>query len=362
MEFDNNIIIDYVNNSEYAPFLFSYDQSGNILSSNKSFKKLVCQNTNLNIKDVLINFEPFFPESIYKGNLSLKVPDFEVFTANGTIAHRNDIYDVMCGIDAYEQLDLERQLFSTNQQIANLSRDLFKQKHQLEKLNKLKDEFVSMLSHDLRGPLRRVNSFAQLLEINLNLDKEKEEAGYLQFIRNESQLMHQMVVDILNFEAIESGKFKLNIEQINIHDLIKEMKDVFAQSLNEKSINLQLILKAADRTIEVDKVKVRQVLENILINCIKFSPEKEYVKIETADNSQGINIIISDGGPGFSEEDLAELFEPFRKGLAAGSNSESFGFGMSIVKKIVNSHGGSIKVENGKQGGAVFDITLPLTQ
>jgi signal transduction histidine kinase len=172
-------------------------------------------------------------------------------------------------------------------------------------------------------------------------------------------MMHQMVIDILNYEAIESGKFKLNLEYADLHSLINETLQVFNNSIAEKSITLKPSLQAALHHSNIDAVKMRQVIENLLINCIKYTPEGSDITVKTWNEQDRIFTLISDNGRGFSEKELGELFVPFKKGLAAGNVSDSFGLGMSIVKKIIESHGGTISAANAPGGGAQFTITLP---
>jgi signal transduction histidine kinase len=353
---------NYAQKSVNAPLIFSYNRQGLIQEANDSLNALAGQSRErLNVTDIFVNFDPLFDQDEYQGLTSVNLSSLGTFSVQADIKRREDMYFAICSVNFREQLELEKKLMMTNQEISNLSREVFKQKEQLERVNKLKDEFVSILSHDLRGPLRRINSFAQLLKMTLEPAVGSDIAEYLNFINKESLLMHRMVVDILNFEAIESGKFKLNPEKVDIQKIFMELFDVFQSSLQEKAVKLDIRTESANSEIEVDRVKIRQVIENIVINCIRYSPEQGVVCIKTFDADSGLlGITISDEGPGFTDEEIKELFVPFRKGIAAGSSSVSFGFGMAIVKRIVSSHHGSLEVKNAPTGGAMFTIKLPV--
>ncbi len=358
---DSRRILDSFENSEFAPLLFTYDREGRILHANASAESLLSERVNdLNIKEILINIDPCGINDIYEGRISIQLPDTNVFGAQVVIEKNDNLFFAVCYADVKEQLMLEKKLFQTNQQVANLSRNLFKKNFELEKTNSLKDEFVSILSHDLRGPLRRVHSFAELLELDLAGKITEDQKEYLCFIKKESKIMHQMVLDILNYEAIESGKFKLNLQNVDVNELVTELVAGTARSAAEKNIRIQPQLNAAAPVITADYVKIRQVIENVMTNCVKYTPEDGIVSIET-DNSPGfVHITIKDNGTGFGSGEIETIFEPFRKGLAAGSKSDSFGFGMAIVKKIVDSHKGQIVVSNVPTGGAQFEIQFPI--
>ena len=346
--------------SEFAPLLFTYDEKGKILHTNRSARALLSdQVCDLNIKEVFINIDPCSINDIYEGTVTIQLPDTNVFGVQAVIEKNEALFSAVCYADVKEMLTLGKKLFETNQQIANLSRNLFKKNFELEKLSSLKDEFVSILSHDLRGPLRRVHSFAELLELDLADKITAEQTEYLKYIKKESKIMHQMVLDILNYEAIESGKFKLNLESVNINELVKELLDGASRLAGEKDIHIQSSPEASPGVLSADYVKIRQVVENIMTNCIKYTPRKGTVVIETTNCPGFICIRIKDNGPGFEPNEIATIFEPFRKGLAAGNKSDSFGFGMAIVKKIIDSHHGMITVSNAPTGGAQFDIQLP---
>ncbi len=358
--FDLTKILKSFHSSEFSPLLFTYDKNGTILHLNRSARSLLSdQACGLNIREIFINIDPCSINDTYEGRVSIQLPDTNVFGTQTVIERDGDNFFAICYADVKEQLMLEKKLFETNQQVANLSRNLFKKNFELEKLNNLKDEFVSILSHDLRGPLRRVHSFAELLELDLADKITAEQSEYLKYVKREAKIMHQMVLDILNYEAIESDKFKLNLENIDINEIVKELADSLTRFAAEKNIRIQPMLNASPAVIKGDYVKIRQVMENIITNCIKYTPVDGVVTIEVGTCHDLVCISIVDNGTGFGPNEIETIFEPFRKGLAAGSKSDSFGFGMAIVKKIIDSHRGTIIVSNVPTGGARFDIKLP---
>lgn len=358
--FDSETILDGFHRCEFAPLLFAYDGGGEIVYANKSAQKLLCKALKgTSISEVFANFNPFFEDEQYEGKLSIQLPGMHVFGVHAMIKHVGSRFEAVCFVDVEELLMLERRLFQTNQEISNLSRELFRQKSELQRVNKFRNEFVSILSHDLRGPLRRVHSFAEVLELSLESKLDENMRQYLNFIKKESKVMYQMVLDILNFEAIESGKFKLNLENIDIKALIAEVVGGAQSAADEKNMRIDCAYCTETPILHADYVKIRQVVDNLITNCIKYTPKGGVVSIDLRAAGDEIRLTVSDNGPGFTQEEIKTIFEPFRKGLAAGSQSDSFGFGMSIVKKIVESHAGTIQVSNADGGGAKFVIILP---
>lgn len=361
IHFDSDAILKAFQESEFAPLLFNYNADGLIIYANKAADKLLGKKLlGSNISSVFANFDPFLPNPNYEGKLSIQLPGLHVFGVYAQINCRNSHYEAICFVDVEELLLLERRLFQTNQEISNLSRQLYKQKSELERIGKLRDEFVSILSHDLRGPLRRVHSFAEILEATLASTLDDNHREYINFIKNESKIMYQMVLDILNYEAIQSGKFKLNIQAVDVKEVIRELIDSAKSTAAEKNLKIISTLCDEDAVIEADYVKIRQVLDNLFTNCLKYAPDDGKVFFELDNIGSEVRIVVADNGVGFTDEEIATIFEPFRKGLAAGSKSDSFGFGMSIVKKIVESHSGRIEVGNAESGGAKFVLSLPV--
>lgn len=229
-----------------------------------------------------------------------------------------------------------------------------------EEASRLKDEFLATVSHELRSPLNIIFGWARLLRAG-NLDQVAVTRA-LETIERNATLQAQIIEDLLDVSRIVSGKIHLNIQPFDLAPLIKTAKDAMLPSAEAKKIRLLESLDPQTSPALIDPDRIQQVIGNLLSNAIKFTPRGGQVEIRLEQEGSEALISVSDTGIGISPEFLPYVFERFRQ--ADGSSTRKhggLGLGLSIVRYLVELHGGSVAVESpGKGKGATFRVKLPL--
>ncbi|MDZ7771843.1 MAG: HAMP domain-containing sensor histidine kinase [Balneolaceae bacterium] len=259
---------------------------------------------------------------------------------------------------------LYEEMTKLNNELAMAQRKLAKKTSQLERINEQKNMMLGMAAHDLRNPLSAILGFSSLLL------EDHEESGcftdqQLDFIReihSSSKLMLHMVEDMLDISSIESGKVEINRQEVDLVDLMRHTASLYRGESDKKGIALCLQLTDEPRRIEADRHKLVQVLNNLLSNAIKYSESGTTVTLgmheEKANDS--VTFFVRDEGVGISEEDIDKLFQPFAKLKSRPTAGErSTGLGLAITRKIVQAHGGRIRVESEVGRGSTFYVSLP---
>lgn len=233
---------------------------------------------------------------------------------------------------------------------------LERQKRSLMELNELKNHFLGMAAHDLRNPLNVIRGLSEVLLI-MDVSAE-EKVEFLQTINQGSEHMLTLINDLLDISVIESGRLDLNIAPGDLGDLIGERVSFFQHKAKEKNIRIETRFEEiAD--VRFDRARLAQVVDNLITNAIKFSPPDTTIQVRTAREGGGAFFLVKDQGPGLSEADQAKLFGAFQRLTAQPTGGEeSTGLGLSIVKKIVDAHGGRVKVESALGGGSEFKVEL----
>lgn len=229
----------------------------------------------------------------------------------------------------------------------------------LLELDKLKDEFVSLTSHELRSPLTAINGYLSLvLRPETKLDEKTREK--LKRVYESGERLVALVNDMLDVSRIESGRIQLNPQRFSLSQLVSEVKDELATKSGVKKLQLVLTVEKEYEVI-ADKAKIRQVIINILDNAIKFTPEKGLINMKISQNGPMVEMLISDTGIGISQEDLPKLFTKFGRldsSYIGISVSQGTGLGLYISKKLIEASGGKIEAESAQGKGTCFRFTL----
>lgn len=261
----------------------------------------------------------------------------------------------------YKNLELEKTYRQLN--ITNL--ELAKKNEELKKLNQEKNQFLGMAAHDLRNPLSVIEGYSTILQEILENSISKDAYKMLGNIQRSSAFMVNLINDLLDISVIESGKVLLNLKNVDLPDLIKELL-VFLQTIaSKKQITIFSHFQDHIPLIQCDSDKMVQVLNNIIGNAIKFSPPGKEVHISLSFNQQEntVTIEIKDQGVGISPEEIPTIFSAFVKGKKKGTAGESStGLGLAIANKIIEAHHGLLRVESELGKGSTFFVKLPVTQ
>jgi signal transduction histidine kinase len=262
---------------------------------------------------------------------------------------------ILCGLGFFLLL---RKLAALTEEKMVSERRLQESEAELRELNELKNKFLGIAAHDLRNPINVIGGMSQMI-IKLDLADEKKKE-FIETINRVSGQMLNLLNDLLDISAIESGNFTLRPEMCDVADVIAERVDLIA--LNAETKNIEITTEIAEvPQFAFDRERVAQVLDNLLGNAIKFSPEETTIHV-TAKATDGFAwIAIQDQGPGIPAEERDRLFGTFeRLSVQPTGGEKSTGLGLAIVKKIVEAHDGEIFVESELGTGTCFTVALPL--
>lgn len=231
-----------------------------------------------------------------------------------------------------------------------------------KEVDKMKSEFVSTVSHEFRTPLTSISMAVDLLLEDDNVDKEGKQE-LLTIIREDSERLNNLVSELLDLSKMESGKIEMEIQDVDINDVINEVKRAFKIQLDEKNIELKIDTKDITRMIKADVNKISWVVGNIVGNALRYTSEdgSGVIEIITREVNNNMLIRISDNGVGISEKDQKIIFEKFvqikdKDGQVTGSS----GLGLAICSEIVKAHFGEIWVDSNIGEGSSFYFTLKL--
>jgi len=226
--------------------------------------------------------------------------------------------------------------------------------------DRLKDEFLAVLSHELRTPLNAILGYARLLRGGM-LTGEKADRGLETLERNASALT-QIVEDVLDISRIVSGKIRLDVQPVELQLVIHNSIATVQPAADAKQIRLQTVIDPTIGPVSGDPNRLQQVVWNLLSNAVKFTPKGGRVQVRLERVNSHVEIIVSDTGSGIKPEFLPHVFERFRQADAGTTRKTGgLGLGLSIVRHIVELHGGSVTAASeGEHKGATFRVKLPL--
>jgi CheY-like chemotaxis protein/nitrogen-specific signal transduction histidine kinase len=228
-----------------------------------------------------------------------------------------------------------------------------------ERANRLKDEFLATISHELRNPLNAILGWAHMLRLGKLTDVNAERA--VETIYRNAKSQAQLVSDLLDVSRIISGKLRLDVRTVDLIYIINAAIDSIRPAAEAKSIRLQTMLDPAAGPISGDADRLQQIVWNLLTNAVKFTPKGGRIQVRVQRINSHVEITVSDSGVGISKEFLPYVFDRFRQGDASITRTHGgLGLGLSIVRQLVDLHGGSVNVQSEGEGkGATFTITLP---
>lgn len=228
-----------------------------------------------------------------------------------------------------------------------------------ERANRLKDEFLATISHELRNPLNAIMGWAHMLQLG-NLNEANTERAVETIYRN-AKSQSQLVSDLLDVSRIISGKLRLDVRAVDLIYIVNAAIDSIRPAADAKSIRLQTILDPAAGPISGDADRLQQVVWNLLTNAVKFTPKGGKIQVQVQRIDSHVEIVVRDSGVGISQEFLPYVFDRFRQADASTTRIHGgLGLGLSIVRQLVDLHGGTVSVQSEGEGkGSTFTIILP---
>ena len=252
---------------------------------------------------------------------------------------------------------------SLNNELINLQRELARKNADLIHLNDLKNKFLGMAAHDLRNPIGIIYSYSDFLRDETKDVLSAEHKEFLEIINSSAQFMLALIDDLLDITRIESGKIDLHNEFFPIEQLMSKIVSLNRVLSQKKNISIELIISKPGLIVNADGPKLEQVFNNLISNAIKFSIAGTVIKVDISGAEKSVLIGVHDQGQGIPEAEIDKLFKPFQKTSVKSTGGEkSTGLGLSIAKRIVEAHGGSIRVESIVGEGTMFYVELPEAQ
>ena len=230
---------------------------------------------------------------------------------------------------------------------------------ELERVNVMKDEFLATLSHELRTPLNAVLGWSEVL---LSRATDARTRKGLETIVRNARAQAQLIEDLLDMNRIMSGKLRLDVQLMDLKAVVEAALEAVQPSVDAKGITLQRTIDPTVTPIFGDPNRLQQVIWNLLTNAVKFTPINGKIEVTVQRVGASVEVLVRDTGVGISAEFLPQVFERFRQ--ADSSTTRRFGglgLGLSIVKQLVELHGGTISAQSpGDGAGASFIVSLPL--
>jgi signal transduction histidine kinase len=265
---------------------------------------------------------------------------------------REDL-DLVDGLADELAIQLERIRLHEEVVIERTSRE------KLDELNRLKTEFISTFSHELRTPMSSIQSLAEMLGSGKITDAARREE-LLGTISAESGRLSRMIHNILDFGKIEHEAKTFIFRKTDIRDIVQDAADVFRHELEARGFTAAVDLPDHPVVLEADRDALKQCLINLIDNAMKYSAEIKEIGLRLLEEAGRVEILVWDKGIGIPEEEREKIFEEFhRVPRGARLNPKGVGLGLKIVKHIVESHGGRILVEGRAGGGSVFRLIFP---
>ena len=247
-------------------------------------------------------------------------------------------------------------------QIEDRSRLLSSEKlarNEAERANRLKDEFLATISHELRNPLNAIMGWAHMMRLGKLTPANVERA--VETIYRNAKSQTQLVADLLDVSRIISGKLRLDVRSVDLIQIVDSAIDSIRPAADAKGIRLQTMLDPSAGPITGDSDRLQQVVWNLLTNAIKFTPKGGRIQIKLHRVDSHVEVVVTDSGIGISKDFLPHVFDRFRQADASTTRIHGgLGLGLSIVHQLVALHGGTVNVQSEGEGkGATFTISLP---
>jgi PAS domain S-box-containing protein len=227
--------------------------------------------------------------------------------------------------------------------------------------NRAKDEFLAVLSHELRTPLNAVYGWARMMQTR-QLDEETSARALDAIVRNANAQV-QLIDDLLDVSRVINGKMRLDIRPVDVNEAVRAALDAVGPAAVAKRQNIEAVLDPSGTVVNCDPGRVQQIVWNLVMNAVKFTPAGGHVKVVLSRTGDRVEIVVSDSGQGIPAHVLPYVFDRFRQWDSSSTRAHSgLGLGLALVKHLTELHRGTVSAESAGEGkGSTFKVTLPVT-
>ncbi|MCB0357481.1 MAG: CHASE2 domain-containing protein, partial [Bdellovibrionales bacterium] len=233
---------------------------------------------------------------------------------------------------------------------------LEQEKIYLFKVEKMKDNFISLFSHDLKTPIAKIQAICDRL---ITDNPTNQLMSDLELLRRESQKLHKYIQSILQITRVESKDFKINKDSYDINEIIKEaferLKVLFIAKGQKVELDLEPLF-----LIEIDGQLVREVIINLLENASKYSPAGSTIQVSSHEDENGVYFVVKDQGPGINKQEVEKVFEKFYRGKDQLNKTKGSGLGLYLAKYFIELHGGKLNFKSDLGKGSEVSFCLPV--
>jgi two-component system NtrC family sensor kinase len=226
----------------------------------------------------------------------------------------------------------------------------------LKELDRLKNDFIHTVSHDLRSPLTSILGYTELIERTGPLNENQQE--FIQRLQGSIQHITALVNDLLDLGRLEAG-FDTRREVVHLGGVLKYSLDMFDAQIKRKNIRLTNSVSADLQPMRANPIRIRQMMDNLIGNAIKYTPDEGSIQVSISMQENQIIFKVEDNGPGIPADEQNHIFEKFYRATNAPEGVQGSGLGLAIVKSIVDSHQGRVWVESVLGRGSSFIVILP---
>jgi len=257
-------------------------------------------------------------------------------------------------------LNMMEDLDETNKKLLEVQNELKRNFRELKKLDKEKDEFISIAAHELKTPMTAIHGFSQLLQNEKMIEDVEKRKRYLNILDNETKRLSKLVTDILDLSRIDLGTMRFNLKKTNLYDVLNDMKEEMNPLIKEAGLESEYIIEDNLPDIITDEERLKQILLNLISNAIKYT-QKGKVTVKIAKENDFIHFRVIDTGIGIEKKYFKYLFIRFYQISSPYTREiKGAGLGLSICKELVEALGGKIWVESKIGSGSTFHFTLPI--
>ncbi|UTA46906.1 HAMP domain-containing histidine kinase [Simiduia sp. 21SJ11W-1] len=251
------------------------------------------------------------------------------------------------------------EIIAMSQTFDAMAARIIAQMQSLEETDRLRRELISNVSHDLRTPLASMQGYLEVLTVKDSRLSGEDRARYLATAHKHCQRLGQLISELFELSKLDAGRVEPNLEQFSLAELLQDVMHKFELNAREKNITLAFHTEGEVHPVLADIALIERVLENLVENALRYTPEGGKVILCAASAPEGVKVSVEDTGIGVRADDLPHLFDRYYRSQAAAIHSEQgTGLGLAIVKRILDLHGCSIAVDSAPGRGSCFRFSL----